>query len=87
MEPLSGFLARFANLTPPNQALKKAVSRALKDVVGIDVPLSSVDISRGTAFVRCSSVVKSVIRAKRGEILAEIAHAHPKARDLVRDVR
>ena len=87
MEPLSGFLAKFARLSPPNDAIKKAVVRALRDVAAVSVEPAAISFSRGTVFVRCSSVAKSVIRAKRGQILDAIAREHPRAREKARDIR
>lgn len=87
MEPLSGFLAKFALLTPPDEALKKTVVRVLRETAAVTVEPSSVSFSRGTVFIACSSVAKSVIRAKRGPILDAIVREHPKARDKARDIR
>ena len=87
MKQIKDLFARFKNLTPPNDALRRAVAEAVVSVVGVPLTRELVAISRGTAFLKCSSIAKSAIRARRAEILTEVARRVPSARDTVRDLR
>lgn len=87
MNPLSDFLARFKNMTPPHGAVKKALVRALKDGAGVDVQPSDISFGNGIAFIRASSVAKNAIRLSRARILEDVFREYPKARETVRDIR
>lgn len=87
MKQVGSFLSRFQNLTPPDEAVKNEIARAVKNIAGVPVSKKNVTLARGIAFIDCSSVGKSVIRTRKAEILEEIFAALPKARESVRDVR
>ncbi len=87
MKSAGDFLSRFKSLAPPNDAVRRAVAKAVRAVAGVPVEKEAVTIARGVAFVECSSVAKSAIRASRGAILKELFLELPKSRDIVRDVR
>ncbi len=87
MKPAGDFLSKFKSLTPPDDAIRRAVAQAVRSVAGVPIQKDAVTITRGIAFVECSSVAKSAIRAARGDILAELFLELPKARDTVRDIR
>ncbi len=87
MKLVGDFLSRFQNLTPPNDALKVAVAKAVTAIAGVPVRKNDITLSNGVAFVRCSSIAKSTILVKRSAVLEEIFHTLPKARDSVRDIR
>lgn len=87
MKHAKDFLSRFQNLTPPNDAIRKAVANAVYSVARIPVKKADVTVTNGVAFVICSSVAKSALRVSRGAILEELFRELPKARELVRDVR
>ena len=87
MKLAGDFLSKFKSLTPPDDAVRVQVAKTVKMVAGIPVTKESITISRGVAFVECSSVAKSALRAVRGEVLKELFIEMPKARDTVRDIR
>lgn len=87
MKLVGDFLSRFQNLTPPDDALRRAVAAAVFTVARVPAKKSDVSIANGVAFVRTSSVAKSAIRIKRGAILEEVFQEFPKARATIRDVR
>ncbi len=87
MKLVGDFLSRFQNLTPPNDAVKRAVQEALREVVGVEVPRENISIQYGVVFLKTSSIVKNTIRLQRGKILETIFSALPKARDSIRDLR
>ncbi len=87
MHRLSDFLSRFRGMTPPDDALKKALARAVQASVGAPVNIKDISLSNGIAFIRVSSVAKNAIRLARGKILNELVAEYPKARGLVRDIR
>ena len=87
MQRLSDFLSRFKGITPPDDALKKALAKAVASASGVPVSHKDISLSNGIAFVRASSVAKNAIRLSRGKILGELFIEYPKAQGLVRDIR
>ncbi len=87
MKPLDAFLARFKDLTPPQDAVKTAVANAIREVADIEVSKKQIQIAHGTAFIAVSSLAKSVIATSKAAVLTELYERLPKAREVVRDVR
>ncbi len=87
MKLASHFLSKFQSLTPPDDIIRVAIAKTVQAIAGIPVAKKHVTLSRGTAFVECSSVAKSTLRVYRGEILKELFIELPKARDSIRDIR
>jgi hypothetical protein len=87
MKQAGSFLDRFKKLTPPNDAVRRAVAEAIKTVVGAPVTREHVKVVRGVAFVTCSSVARNAIRVARGKIFEELGKILPKARQQVREIR
>jgi hypothetical protein len=87
MKLAKDFLSRFQSLTPPDDAVKNAVAKIVHNISGVPAAKKDITLARGVAFVNCSSVAKSAIRAQRGEILKELYLELPKARETVRDIR
>lgn len=87
MKSAGDFLSKFQKLTPPNDALRRAVARAASEILGATVPKEKVRIQNFVAYIDVSSVLKHKLRTERAELLALIQESLPKARDLVRDVR
>jgi len=87
MKLVGDFLARFQNLTPPHDALKRAVVDAVFDVTKVRLNLEQVAIQNGVAFIKTSSVARNMVHVHRGKILETVFQNLPKARDSLRDIR
>lgn len=87
MKHAASFLDRFQNLTPPNDAVRKAVAEAIRNIAGVPITREQVKVVRDVAFITCSSIARSAIRRSRAHILEELAKQLPKANELVRDIR
>jgi hypothetical protein len=87
MKHAASFLDRFQNLTPPNDAVRKAVAEAIRAIAGVPITREQVKVVRDVAFITCSSIARSAIRRSRANILEELAKKLPKANELVRDIR
>lgn len=87
MKLIGDFLARFQSLTPPDDALRRVIADIVERKARVPAIKADISISNGVAFVRCSSIAKSAIQVKRGEILTELYEELPKARESVRDIR
>ena len=87
MKLVGDFLARFNSLTPPHDSVKVAIAEVVSRVLGVSISKKDVRIQNGTAFVAGSSVMKNVLRAKRGEVLTQLYEAVPRTRETIRDVR
>lgn len=87
MKQAGDFLSRFQKLTPPNDALRRAVSKAASELLHSPIAKDKVRIQNRVAYIDVSSVQKHKLRIEREELLSLIYETLPKARDLVRDVR
>lgn len=87
MKKLTSFLDKFHTLTPPNDALRRAVAKAASLTLGTTVEKQQVVVRNGVAFIDVSSVAKNKLRIERGVLLEYLYDHMPKARQLVRDVR
>lgn len=87
MKSAGDFLSKFQKLTPPNDALRRAVARVVSEVLGTTVPKEKVRIQNQVAFIDISSVAKHKLRLERRTLLDLLYEALPKAKNLVRDVR
>lgn len=87
MKLVGDFLQRFQNLTPPDDAVRKAITIALYDVVRATIKPENIKIQHGVAFVKTSSVVKNTIQLNRAKILNHVFENLPKARENIRDIR
>lgn len=87
MKLVGDFLSRFYSLTPPHDAVKRAVAESLRDVVGVLVQKEKISIDNGIAHIPVSSVAKNVIKINRGVLLNRVFERLPKARESLRDIR
>ena len=87
MKQAGSFLGRFQKLTPPDDAVRRAVAEAIRNVAGVPITREKVRVVRGVAFVTCSSVARNAIRVARGKIFEELGKILPKARQQVREIR
>jgi hypothetical protein len=87
MKSAGDFLSKFKNLTPPDDAVRKAVVVSVRRVAGVTLAQADITLSRGVAFVKCSSVAKSAIRVLLKDIFEDLYTSMPKARETVRDIR
>ncbi len=87
MKQANSFLAKFDKLTPPNDAVRKAVALAVYAVLGTKLTKTDVRVQCAVAFVNCSSIVKNKIRISRKEILELALERLPKGKETIRDIR
>jgi hypothetical protein len=87
MKLVGSFLSRFQKITPPNDALRRAVAKAASIVLGTEITKEKVTIRAQTAFIDVPSVQKHKIRIERQELLSLVHESLPNGRNLVRDVR
>lgn len=87
MKSAGSFLSRFEKLTPPNDALRRAVAKAASTILGKTVTKEQVRIQNRVAFIETTSVAKNKLRLERQELFDLMCESLPKARDLVRDIR
>lgn len=87
MKLASSFFSKFLNLTPPNDALRRAVASATSAVLGTQIEKGQVTVKDGVAFINVSSVAKNKIRIERRAILDLVYERMPQAEGLLRDLR
>ena len=64
------FLERFKKITPPDAELRTHLSRAIKEVVGVDVAEVNIQIKNNIANLKIKPLYKSEIFIKKEKILA-----------------
>ena len=86
MKRANDFLKKFQSLTPPHDALKKAIVNAAR-VYGVNLSKGQVKMHNATAYIEAPSIIKNKIRIHRGDILRHIHTELPKSSFLIRDIR
>jgi len=87
MKRIGDFLTRFQNLTPPDDAVKKAVVDVVADELGVSIAKKDVYIKQNVAHVKTTSIIKNTLALNRGRILSALYTKLPKLKDTIRDVR
>lgn len=87
MKLVKDFLDRFKKFAPPDGALKQTIADAASFVASVSIAKKDVTLAHGVAFIKASSIAKSVLRTKRGDVLEYIFSRIPGAREKVRDIR
>lgn len=73
MEKISFFLEKFKSLGLDSLLVKQTFVDSVKKIVGISLPVSSVELRDGTIFVTASPIVKSELFLKRTLLLDDVA--------------
>lgn len=82
---LGSFLARFSNLTPPDQFIKEELLRVIFAETGITLSKNAVDMQGNTAFIQAKSpAIKNEILLYKGSILKKMENARGR---VIRDIR
>ncbi|MBU6310740.1 hypothetical protein KGO06_02270 [Patescibacteria group bacterium] len=87
MKSASDFLSKFHKLTPPNDAVRRAVAQAVSAVLGTHIPKERIRVHNGVAFIELSSVARNKLRIERQSVLEVLYERLPSARHTVRDIR
>ncbi len=69
MQNIQDLLARYAHITPPDAAVKKAVLHSVEEVVGITLHRSDVSVVRGVVYIQSDPTIKSALFVQKEEIL------------------
>ena len=72
MKRLHELLERFQNITPPDRAVRNATATAIKEVTGLALAHSSIEVQRGVLYIKTKPVIKSEILLHKREILSAI---------------
>ncbi len=87
MKGLQDYLKKFEVIAPPDDAVRKAVVKAIADSMGVMLTKSKVRMQGTTAFISASSLILNQIRQHRKEIIDAVHQAMPKSVNLLRDIR
>ncbi|GEM_PF-5055498 len=69
---INSLLTRYAHLALPDHDARVAVTKVLKERLGVELPLQKVSVERGVVFLNTSSIIKSEVSLQKIEILAEL---------------
>jgi len=59
MDNVVSFLAKYKNLTPPEESTKKIIVEAIKHECGITLEKKDVSLKQGGVFLKCHPAVRS----------------------------
>ncbi len=72
MEGIENFLKRYLNLTPPDGAVRKALTESLEEIVKIKIDPRKVKIVGTVAYVEIDTTTKSVFFIHQERILQRV---------------
>lgn len=84
---ISDYLAKFKNITPPDKFVKDELVVVVKDVVGIDIEKSDIDVRNGTIFLSIDPIVKNEIFLKKAEVLESLREKLKSYKKTVKEIR
>jgi len=69
VKKLHTLLGKFTSITPPDPAVRIATVAAVKQITGVTLALSSVEVRKGIIYIKTKALVKSEILLHKKEIL------------------
>jgi len=72
MKTLQNLLERYAHIQAPDASIKKAFIKAVEDTIDIVLSTKDVRITKKTAYIQTSSVIKNEIRFNQQDILQKV---------------
>ena len=70
MEGIQSFLGRYIRLTPPDGAVRKALTESLKEILNITVDQRKIKIVGSVAYVEIDTTTKSVFFIHQERLLS-----------------
>ena len=86
MQEISFYLEKFKNISPPHDAVKKAVARAIERLFGEVLHSEHISVRNNTVYITTHPALKSELYIRKGEVLQEIEQALIGS-DLIKEVR
>lgn len=72
MEGIQEFLKRYLNLTPPDGAVRKALSESFKELLNITVDPRKIKIVGTVAYIELDTTTKSMLFVHQEKILRRV---------------
>jgi hypothetical protein len=72
MEGIGNFLSRYLNLTPPDGAVRKALTESLKEILNITIDPRKVKIVGTVAYIEIDTTTKSMFFIHQERILQKV---------------
>lgn len=69
MDGIHTFLKKYLDFTPPEKAVARAVAKALKETLDIEISENDISVRAGIAYVPLSGAYKSELIFKKKEVL------------------
>ncbi|MBL7045363.1 MAG: hypothetical protein ISR98_02075 [Parcubacteria group bacterium] len=83
---ISDYLAKFKNITPPDKFVKDELIAVVKEVAGIDIEKSNIDVRNGTIFLSLDPLIKNEIFLKKNEVLESLKEKLKVYKKTVRNI-
>lgn len=72
MLDIKNFLRKYANLTPPDAAVRKAVIESVRTFAGVDLEEKQIRVIRSVVYVDTDSAVRNKLFLIKGKLLARV---------------
>ena len=76
MDSVVSFLAKYKNLTPPEESAKKIILETIKDECGINLKTKDVSMKQGGVFLSCHPAVRSELIRCVPRIISTLQKEH-----------
>lgn len=86
MYRLKDFLTRYANIVPPDGAVKEALHTATQTITKTHVPKEMIRVIRNIAYLETDSAIKNRVFMKKEEVLRFVNEALG-GRNILKDIR
>lgn len=85
MLKINNYLEKFKNISVPSEGVRKDVSQAIKDEIGLELEVKNISIKNMVIYVKCDSSAKSEIFLRKNKILDRLKKA--KKNEEILDIR
>jgi len=72
MGNISGFLERYKHITIPNESVRVAAQKVIRDVLKTDVAIEDIAFQNSTLFIQKSPALRTEIAINQQKILAKL---------------
>lgn len=79
---IKDFLKRFQKFATDEIGTRTTISDALKEIVGVSIPIENISYKNETITLRVEGVVKNELYIKKQKILKVLQHTLPHLRDI-----
>lgn len=87
MKPLTSFLSKFTNLTPPERFVKEILISVATDVAGVTLTQDEIEVRGETLFITTAPTKKSELFMQKNLLLQRINQELKQYKKTIKDIR